>query len=177
MTFTRSLSYWNPRVFVFTPVLLTTKQKTLMSSTDQVSSLIWSSGNIKRWAGSPLWVHKFPISTQEHSLDESTAVHPPGRSLVPAPSMERLISSSCAGPEFRMGSSVFVSFKETYISSRTAQWKCLLQPKEAVPLFCRTVGGGQRYHNIKADTEVIKGNVACRNRIVMQLWTSSSSYE
>lgn len=105
-------------------------KKHLMSSVDQVSSLIWSSGNIKRWAGSPLWVHKLPISTQEHSLDDSTAMHPPGHSLVPARSMEGLTSSFYAGPEFCMGSSVFVSFKETYISNRTAQWKCLLQPKK-----------------------------------------------
>lgn len=37
-------------------------------------------------------------------------------------------------------------------------------------LFWRAVGGGQRYHNNKAATEVIKGNVTCKDAVTMQLY-------
>lgn len=44
-------------------------------------------------------------------------------------------------------------------------------------LFWSTMGGDRRYHNNKADTEVIKGNVACKDAVTMQLWHSKYIYK
>lgn len=51
----------------------------------------------------------------------------------------------------------------------SAQWNSVI--------ILEDCGRGQRYHNIKTDTEFIKGNVACKDGIVMQLRPSRHTYE
>ena len=41
-----------------------------------------------------------------------------------------------------------------------------------MPLFWRTVSGGQRCHNIKAEAEVIRGSMVCKDAVAMQLRVS-----
>lgn len=51
----------------------------------------------------------------------------------------------------------------------SAQWNNVIILKDC--------GRGQRCHNIKADTDAIKGNVACKDGIVMQLRPRRHTYE
>lgn len=39
------------------------------------------------------------------------------------------------------------------------------------------MGRGQRYHDNKATMEVIKGNVACKDAVTMQLWPSRYTHK
>lgn len=39
------------------------------------------------------------------------------------------------------------------------------------------MGRGQKYHDNKATMEVIKGNVACKDAVTMQLWPSRYIHE